>query len=75
MLALLSHLQRDEAVWTGHDWGAGLVWTFAAHRPEACAGVVNMCVPYRTVELGFDALVATFNRELYPADKYPNGQW
>lgn len=75
MLALLSHLQRDEAVWIGHDWGAGLVWAFAAHHPEACAGVVNMCIPYRTLELGLDALVATVNRELYPPDKYPNGQW
>ncbi len=75
MLALLSHLQRDEAVWVGHDWGCGLVWAFAAHHPEACAGVVNMCVPYRTIEFGLDALVSTVNRDIYPADKYPYGQW
>ena len=75
MLALLAHLDRDQAVWIGHDWGAGLVWSFAAHHPEACAGVVNMCVPYRTIEFGLEALVATVNRERYPVDKYPNGQW
>jgi soluble epoxide hydrolase / lipid-phosphate phosphatase len=75
MLGLLSHLQRDEAVWLGHDWGCGLVWAFAAHHPEACRAVVNMCIPYRTLELGLDALVATVNREIYPEDQYPYGQW
>jgi soluble epoxide hydrolase / lipid-phosphate phosphatase len=75
MRGLLAHLEREEAVWIGHDWGAALIWALAAHHPEACRGVVNMCVPYRTVEFGLEALVATVNREIYPADKYPKGQW
>jgi len=75
MLGLLAHLERDQAVWIGHDWGASLVWSFAAHHPEKCRAVVNMCVPYRVLELGLDALVATVNREIYPKDKYPYGQW
>jgi len=34
MRALLGHLQRDEAVWIGHDWGCGVVWALVAHHPE-----------------------------------------
>lgn len=75
MLALLKHLGREQAVWIGHDWGCGLVWAFVAHHPEACAGVVCMTVPYRTIEFGLDKLVSLVNRELYPVDKYPFGQW
>jgi soluble epoxide hydrolase/lipid-phosphate phosphatase len=36
MLMLLAHLQRREATWIGHDWGAGVVWALAAHHPEVC---------------------------------------
>lgn len=30
MGALLAHLNRDSAIWIGHDWGAVAVWSFAA---------------------------------------------
>jgi soluble epoxide hydrolase/lipid-phosphate phosphatase len=36
MLKLLAHLQRKEAIWIGHDWGAAVVWALAAHHPEVC---------------------------------------
>lgn len=75
MLALLSHLDRPRAVWIGHDWGAGLVWSLAAQRPEVCAGVCCMAVPYQSVELGIDWLVAHSNREIYPVDEYKFAQW
>jgi soluble epoxide hydrolase/lipid-phosphate phosphatase len=75
LLALLAHLGRDEAVWIGHDWGCGIVWALAAHHPEVCTGVVNMCVPYRTLEMGLDALLKLVNREIYPEAKYPYGQF
>jgi soluble epoxide hydrolase/lipid-phosphate phosphatase len=75
MSGLLAALEREEAVWIGHDWGAALVWALAAHCPEKCRAVVNMCVPYRTIEFGLEAIVATVNRDIYPRDEYPNGQW
>jgi soluble epoxide hydrolase/lipid-phosphate phosphatase len=75
LAALLSHLQRDQAVWVGHDWGAGIVWALAAHHPEICAGVINLCVPYGTLEMGLEAEVALVNREIYPEDIYPYGQF
>ncbi len=59
----------------GHDWGAGVVWALAAHHPELCLGVANLCVPYRTLELGLDAVLELVNRDIYPAEQYPAGQW
>lgn len=74
MLALLAHLQRDKAVWVGHDWGAGLVWAFAAQHPEKCVGVSCVSVPYRVLEGGIDLLVSLSNRDIYPEDQYPLAQ-
>ncbi|OJD40578.1 alpha beta hydrolase [Diplodia corticola] len=76
MRALLAHLERPRALWIGHDWGAGLVWGFAAQHPELVAGVCCLAVPYRCVENGgLAALVALSNRDIYPADRYPLAQW
>ena len=34
-----------------------------------------MAVPYRTLELGLEELLKTVNRDIYPKDEYPYGQW
>jgi soluble epoxide hydrolase / lipid-phosphate phosphatase len=34
-----------------------------------------MVVPYRILELGFEDLVRCVNRDVYPEDQYPYGQW
>ncbi|EOD52623.1 Epoxide hydrolase [Neofusicoccum parvum] len=73
--ALLAHLDRDRAVWVGHDWGAALVWGLAAHHPEACVGVITMVVPYRTLDVGLRKSLHLVNRELYPPDKLPYAQF
>ncbi|MEZ5653122.1 MAG: alpha/beta hydrolase [Burkholderiaceae bacterium] len=75
MIELLDHLGRGTAVWVGHDWGSAVVWSIASHHPERCAAVASLCVPYATLERGLDALIATVDRSLYPADQYPAGQW
>ncbi|KAK5678825.1 hypothetical protein LTS10_008480 [Elasticomyces elasticus] len=75
MVALLEHLGRDKAVWIGHDWGCGAVWTFAAHYPEKTVAVAGLCVPYGLLELGLEELVKTVDRKLYPQAEYPFGQW
>ena len=59
----------------GHDWGCGAVWSFAAHYPEKCVAVAALTVPYRVLELGLDELVKHVDRNLYPAEEYPYGQW
>lgn len=74
-LALLDHLHQPAATWIGHDWGSGVVWALAAHHPERCVAVINLCVPYRTIELGLEHLVSLVNRTIYPEDKFPLGQW
>ncbi|EXJ58572.1 hypothetical protein A1O7_05999 [Cladophialophora yegresii CBS 114405] len=72
-------LQREEAIWigggAGHDWGAAVVWTLVAHHPEVCLGVVNMALPYRTLEMGLGELVKYADRDLYAEDDYPFAQW
>ncbi|OAG42291.1 hypothetical protein AYO21_03459 [Fonsecaea monophora] len=75
MLQLLRHVERSEAVWIGHGWGAGVVWALLAHNPEVCLGVVAMAVPYRTLEMGVPELLKYANRDLYPEAEYPHAQW
>lgn len=75
LIGLLKHLGSSDAVWIGHDWGAGVVWALLAHHPEACRGVVNMCIPYRTLERGVYELIKYANRDIYPENEYPHAQW
>jgi soluble epoxide hydrolase / lipid-phosphate phosphatase len=75
LLALLSKLGRERAVWVGHDWGAGVIWSLASHHPERCHAVANLCVPYGVLEHGLAGLVALVDRAVYPAAEYPAGQW
>ena len=63
------------ALWVGHDWGCAPVWSIAAHHPERCRGVVALCVPYLARGLTLPNLAATVDRDLYPADTHPVGQW
>jgi len=75
MVGLLEQLGSERAVWVGHDWGSPTVWNIASHHPERCVAVANLCVPYRTLECGLDALVALVDRSVYPEDEFPAGQW
>lgn len=75
LIEFLDVLKADRAVWVGHDWGSVVVWSLAAHYPQRCAAVANLCVPYRTVELGVDHLISTVNRDIYDPQVYPAGQW
>ena len=75
MIELLDHLGRNQAVWVGHDWGSPVVWNLASHHPDRCRAVANLCVPYRTIETGWDGLIDLVDRDVYPIDEYPVGQW
>ncbi len=74
MIELIDSLGGDKAVWIGHDWGSPVAWNVALHHPERVAAVASLCVPF-----GFSGrpedLEYAINRELYPADEYPAGQW
>lgn len=75
MLHVLAAEGRERAVWVGHDWGSPTVWNLASHHPEQCAAVANLCVPYYTLERGLEVCVPLIDREVYPADEFPYGQW
>ncbi|SMQ54626.1 unnamed protein product [Zymoseptoria tritici ST99CH_3D7] len=75
MVALIDHLGRDEAIWIGHDWGCGAVWSFAEHYPERCIGAAGLAVPSHVIEKGLEEELRLVNRDMYPVDKYPDGQW
>lgn len=75
MVELIDHLGRERAIWVGHDWGAPVIWGMASHHPERCRAVAGLSVPYYTLERGLAPLIELVDRELYPADRYPAGQW
>ncbi len=75
MLDLLDSLGREKAVWVGHDWGSPVVWNLASHHPDRCHAVANLCVPYYTIERGLDHTLTLVDRDLYPANEFPAGQW
>ncbi|MDG2121496.1 MAG: alpha/beta hydrolase [Actinomycetota bacterium] len=75
MIELLDHLGCESAVWIGHDWGSPVVWNIASHHPDRCHAVASLCVPYRTLEHSWDEIVALVDRNVYPVDRYPVGQW
>ena len=75
MIELIDHLDRDLAVWVGHDWGSPVAWNLASHYPDRCAAVANLCVPYATLECGLDSVIELVDRSIYPIDEFPAGQW
>src|SRR5215467_4516680 len=75
MLELLQVLGADKAIWVGHDWGSPVVWSLAAHHPNRCYAVANLCVPYLSAGFCIENLIPLVDRALYPASAYPTGQW
>lgn len=75
MIELVDQLGIERAVWVGHDWGAATVWSIASHHPERCHGVASLCVPYGGLERGLEAMLPYVDRNVYPKDQFPAGQW
>ena len=75
LIRLLRALEREKAVWVGHDWGASVIWSLASHYPEHTQAVANLCVPYGTMEAGLEQLIELVDRRVYPEAEYPAGQW
>ncbi|KAE8450127.1 hypothetical protein EG329_006908 [Mollisiaceae sp. DMI_Dod_QoI] len=75
LLALLKDTARTKAVWLAHDWGAGVLSSLMATHPEVFRASCLMTVPYKSLELGLEDVLKLVNRERYPEDKFPYGQW
>ncbi|KAL4893449.1 Alpha/Beta hydrolase protein [Aspergillus ambiguus] len=75
LMALLAETGRRAAIWVGHDWGAGVTSSVATQHPEAVKALVNLCVPFHTIERGWQGFLPLVNREIYPEAEYEYGQW
>lgn len=75
MIELLVSLGRKRAVWVGHDLGSPTVWLLASVHPQACSAVASVCVPYYSFERGLVQLLSLIDRDVYPQDRFPAGQW
>ncbi|HVN27602.1 MAG TPA: alpha/beta fold hydrolase, partial [Candidatus Binataceae bacterium] len=75
MIELLDSTGRQRAVWIGHDWGSPVAWNVASHHPDRCEAVASLCVPYHTIEYGLDYTITLVDRNLYPENEFPAGQW
>lgn len=75
MLELLTALDRDTAVWVGHDWGSPVAWSLASHHADRCHAVANLCVPYLPDGFRPESIVPLVDRSVYPEAQYPAGQW
>ncbi|RKR73080.1 alpha/beta fold hydrolase [Frondihabitans australicus] len=72
---LHDHLGGEPAVWVGHDWGSAVVGALAAHEPVRCRGVVLTSWAYYPRSNALSTLVPLVDRDIYPDDEYPDGQW
>jgi pimeloyl-ACP methyl ester carboxylesterase len=73
MIELVDSIGVEKAIWVGHDWGSPVVWSIAQHHSDRCHGVANLCVPY--LPDGFLSVMSLVDRNIYPEDKFPAGQW
>jgi pimeloyl-ACP methyl ester carboxylesterase len=75
MVELHDHLGASPAIWVGHDLGSPVVAALAAHHTARSRGVVLVSVPYSPEGFALPSLLPLVDRELYPADLYPDGPW
>jgi pimeloyl-ACP methyl ester carboxylesterase len=75
MIELHDHLGKRPAIWVGHDLGSPVAGALAAHHPERCRAAALVSVPYFPDGFALANLLPLVDRQLYPADAYPDGQW
>ncbi len=45
LAGMLDALEIDKAVFCGHDWGGGVVWSMVRLHPDRCLGVIGVNTP------------------------------
>lgn len=75
MVELHDGLGGAPAIWIAHDWGAPVAWAMASHYPERCRAIVGLSVPYVSRGFALCNLIPLIDRDIYPEDGYPVGQW
>ncbi|HEX3839801.1 MAG TPA: alpha/beta hydrolase [Acidimicrobiales bacterium] len=46
LVGLLDHFGYDQAAFSGHDWGAMVLWEMARTHPQRMSSLCNMSVPF-----------------------------
>ena len=46
LVGLMDHLNIEQAIFVGHDWGGAVVWRMAQEHPDRVAGVVGLNTPH-----------------------------
>lgn len=75
MAELHDHLGGAPAIWVGHDWGSVVAADLAAHEPQRSRGLVLTSLAYLPAGHALPTLIPLIDRDIYPADEYPDGQW
>jgi pimeloyl-ACP methyl ester carboxylesterase len=75
MVELHDALGAAPAVWVGHDWGSPIIASLAAQHSQRCRAAALISVPYFPRGFALANLTPLVDRALYPADRYPDGQW
>jgi pimeloyl-ACP methyl ester carboxylesterase len=75
MVELHDHLGGRPAIWVGHDWGSPVAAAVAAHHSARSRGVVLVSVPYFPEGFALPSLLPLIDRQLYPVELHPDGQW
>jgi pimeloyl-ACP methyl ester carboxylesterase len=75
MVALHDHLGARPAIWVGHDWGSPVAGALAAQHAARSRAIVLISVPYFPQGFALPGLLPFIDRQLYPTDRYPDGQW
>jgi pimeloyl-ACP methyl ester carboxylesterase len=75
MVELHDHLGGRPAVWVGHDLGSPIAGALAAIHPKRCRGLILVSVPYLPGTFALPNLLPLVDRQRYPIDKYPDGQF
>jgi pimeloyl-ACP methyl ester carboxylesterase len=75
MTQLHDHLGGQAAVWVGHDWGSCIASTVAAHEPARACALILTSQAYQPEGYSLNALISVVDRERYPTERYPYGQW
>ena len=75
MVELHDHLGGRPAIWVGHDLGSPVAGALAAKHPARCRGLVLVSVPYLPDTFALPTLLPLVDRQRYPADQFPDGQF
>ena len=75
MVELHDHLGASPAIWIGHDQGSPVTGALASHYPERCRAAVFVSLPYFPTAFAIPTLLSLVDRDLYPANEYPDGPW